>query len=105
MFNFVPALLVTVIYVGFRVYATRDRRLSRGLLVEALVFALCSHVVMYIYRAYWLREGMSTFGKRCPNGYAEVPDPSNSQQSTCVASGQKTYPVVVGFGQIPEGPK
>jgi hypothetical protein len=105
MFNLVPALLVTVIYVAFRVYATRDRRVSPALIREAVVFALCSHVVMYVYRAYWLREGMSTFGKTCPNGYAEVPDPSNPQQSTCVASGQKTYPVVVGFGQIPEGPK
>ena len=105
MLNIVPALLVTLIYVAFRVYATRDRRVSRGLLIEALVFALCAHVVMYIYRKFWLREGMSTFGETCPNGYNEVADPSNSKQTTCVPSGQKTYPVVLGFGQIPKSPK
>ena len=105
MLNLIPALLVTAVYVGFRVYATRDRKVTRALLIEASVFALCTHLVMWVYRQYWLREGMSTFGKRCPNGYSEVPDPSNSQQSTCVASGEKTYPVVVGFGQIPDGPK
>ena len=103
MLNIVPALLVTAIYVGFRLYATRDRRLSRGLLVEALVFALCSHVVMYLYRRFWLREGMSTFGKVCPNGFVEKQDPINSQQTTCVPVGEKTYPVVGGFGQIPQG--
>jgi len=105
MFNIVPALLVTAVYVGFRVYATRDRKVTRALLIEAGVFALCTHIVMLIYRQYWLREGMSTFGNTCPNGYEEIPDPSNSQQTTCVPSGQKTYPVVVGFGQIPAGPK
>jgi len=105
MLNLVPALLVTLVYVGFRMKATRDRRLSRGLVIEAVVFAVCSHLVMWVYRMYWLREGMSTFGETCPNGYSEVPDPSNAQQSTCVAAGSKTYPTVVGFGQIPSGPK
>ena len=105
MLNIVPALLVTVVYTAFRVYGTRDRRLTKSLLLEALIFALCSHVVMWVYRHYLLREGMSTFGSRCPNGYDEVPDPANSQQTTCVPRGQKTYPVVVGFGQIPEVPK
>jgi hypothetical protein len=104
MFSLIPTMLVTLIYVGFRVYATRDRRLSRGLILEALAFAICSHIVMYIYRIYWLREGMSTFGKVCPNGFVEKPDPANSLQTTCVATGQKTYPVVVGFNQIPENP-
>lgn len=105
MLNLVPALLVTVVYTAFRVYGTRDRRLTKSLIIESLVFALCSHIVMYVYRVYWLREGMSTFGKTCPNGYAEVPDPSNGQQSTCVPTGSKTYPTVIGFGQIPSGPK
>lgn len=105
MLNLVPSLLVTLVYVVFRVKYTRDKKLTKKLVLEALVFALCTHIVMWVYRKHWLREGMSTFGKRCPNGYSEVPDPSNSQQTTCVASGEKTYPVVVGFGQIPEGPK
>jgi hypothetical protein len=105
MLNLVPALLVTIVYTAFRVYGTRDRRLTKSLIIESLVFALCSHIVMYVYRIYWLREGMSTFGKTCPNGYTEVPDPSNSQQSTCVSTGSKTYPTVIGFGQIPSGPK
>jgi hypothetical protein len=105
MLQLVPALLVTLVYTAFRVYGTRDRRLTKSLFIEALIFAFCSHVVMWVYRQYWLREGMSTFGQTCPNGYVEVSDPSNSQQTTCVPKGQKTYPVVVGFGQIPEVPK
>jgi hypothetical protein len=105
MLNLIPAFLVAVVYVVFRVRATRDRKLTKSLAIEGLVFALCTHIVMWLYRQYWLREGMSTFGKRCPNGYSEVPDPSNSQQSTCVPTGEKTYPVVVGFGQMPDGPK
>jgi len=93
MLNIVPALLVTAIYVGFRLYATRDRRLSRGLLVEALVFALCSHVVMYLYRKFWLREGMqTTFGETCPNGHEMVEDPIYPTQKTCKPVGRKTRP-------------
>jgi hypothetical protein len=48
---------------------------------------------------------MSTFGKVCPNGFVEKQDPINSQQTTCVPVGEKTYPVVGGFGQIPQGLK
>jgi len=98
MLNLVPALLVTLVYVGFRVYGTRDRRLSPTLLKEALVFALCSHIVMYVYRKFWLREGMqSTFGETCPNGYVKVPDPVNEQQETCVPTGQRTASADTGF--------
>jgi hypothetical protein len=91
MFNLVPAFLVTLVYVGFRLYGTRDRRMSRGLLIEALGFALVSHVVMFVYRRFWLREGMTTFGDVCPNGYAMVQDPANPQQQTCKPTGTPTY--------------
>jgi hypothetical protein len=105
MLNLIPPILVAIVYVGFRVNFIRDKKPAMRLIGEGFVLALFTHIVMWIYRQYWLREGMSTFGKRCPNGYEEVPDPSNSKQMTCVPSGQKTYPVVVGFGQMPDGPK
>ena len=90
--SLVPALLVTMIYAAFRVYGTKDRRFSKGLLIEALVFALCSFVVMYLYRRFWLREGMqTTFGKTCPNGHEMVDDPVYPTQKTCKPVGQKTY--------------
>jgi hypothetical protein len=91
MYHLVPAFLVTLVYVGFRVYGTRDRRLSRGLLIEALVFALCSYVVMWVYRRYYL-ERFDTYGDKCPNGYERVPDPVNPKQTQCVPIGEKTYP-------------
>ena len=105
MRSLIPSLLVAVVYVAFRRYYTKDKQLKPRLFMEAASFAFFTYVVMWVYRQYWLREGMSTFGKTCPNGYDEIPDPSNSQQTTCVPKGQKTYPVVVGFGQMPEGPK
>uniref|UniRef100_A0A6C0CRF2 Uncharacterized protein n=1 Tax=viral metagenome TaxID=1070528 RepID=A0A6C0CRF2_9ZZZZ len=97
MLRFVPALLVTLVYIGFRVYGTRDRRVSRGLLIEALAFALCAHLVMWVYRKFWLQEDMSTFGPKCPNGYEMVTDPVNLKQETCVPVGQKTYSAETGF--------
>jgi hypothetical protein len=93
----VPALLVTAIYAGFRLYGTKDRRLSKGLLIESLVFAACSFVVMWTYRNYWLREGMTTFGFNCPNGYQMVEDPSFPTQKTCKAVGYKTSSAETGF--------
>jgi hypothetical protein len=72
-------------------YATRDRRLSRGLLLEALAFALCSYVVMWVYRKY-VTERMSNYGNTCPNGYEKAVDPANSNQQICVPTGEKTYP-------------
>ena len=97
MLNLVPALLVTLVYIGFRVYGTRDRRVSRGLLYEALAFALCAHLVMFVYRKFWLQEDMTTFGSTCPNGYEMVTDPVNPKQETCVPVGQKTYSAETGF--------
>ena len=108
MFNIVPALLVTAVYVGFRVYGTRDRRVSPSLMKEAAVFALCTHIVMYLYRRFWLREGMqSTFGETCPNGSVKVTDPVNPKQTTCVPNpeGRATYKPAFGSTQIPKGPK
>jgi len=97
MLKLVPALLVTLVYIGFRVYGTRDRRIGQGLLKEALAFALCAHAVMWVYRKYWLQEGMTTFGSTCPNGYTMVTDPVNPKQETCVPVGQKTYSAETGF--------
>jgi hypothetical protein len=97
MLKIVPALLVTLVYVGFRVYGTRDRRLSKGLLMEAIAFALCSYVVMWVYRTYWLREGMSNYGDVCPNGYEMVQDPANPEQQTCLPVGHQTFPIKEGF--------
>jgi len=97
MLNLVPAVLVALVYVGFRVYATKDRRVSRALMIEALAFAAVSHVVMWVYRTYWLHEGMTTFGEACPNGYAMVADPANPKQKTCVPVGSPTYSANTGF--------
>jgi hypothetical protein len=97
MLNLVPALLVTLVYIGFRVYGTRDRRIGQGLLKEALVFALCAHLVMFVYRKFWLQEDMTTFGSTCPNGYVMITDPVNPKQETCVPVGQKTYSAETGF--------
>lgn len=91
--SLVPALLVTMVYAAFRVYGTKDRRFSKGLLIEALVFALCSFVVMFLYRRFWLREGMqTTFGETCPNGHEMVDDPVFPAQKTCKPVGRKTRP-------------
>ena len=97
MLKLVPALLVTLVYVAFRIKATRDRRLSKGLVMEALAFAFCAHVVMYVYRKFYLHEGMTTFGETCPNGYEMVPDPVNVQQQTCKPVGHQTASAEVGF--------
>ena len=96
--SLVPALLVTMIYSAFRVYGTKDRRFSKGLLIESLVFAVCSFIVMYLYRNIWLREGMqTTFGPECPNGYEMVDDPTYPEQKTCKPVGHKTSSTEVGF--------
>ena len=99
MRSIVPAVLVTLVYVGFRVYATRDRRISKGLLMEAVAFALCSYVVMWVYRKFWLREGMSNYGDVCPNGYEMTQDPANPQQQTCLPTGHQTFAIKEGFRQ------
>lgn len=96
--SLVPALLVTMIYSAFRVYGTKDRRFSKGLLIESLVFAVCSFIVMYLYRNVWLREGtQTTFGPECPNGYEMVDDPTYPEQKTCKPVGHKTSSTEVGF--------
>jgi len=96
--SLVPALLVTAIYAAFRVYGTKDRRFSKGLLIESLVFAVCSFIVMYLYRNFWLREGMqTTFGETCPNGHEMVDDPSYPEQKTCRPVGRKTSSTATGF--------
>jgi hypothetical protein len=91
MYHLVPAILVALVYTGFRLYGTRDRRMSRGLVMEALGFAVCSYAVMWVYRKFYL-ERFDTYGDTCPNGTVRVPDPLNSKQTTCVAQGHQTYP-------------
>ena len=91
MYHLVPAVLVAIVYTGFRLYATRDRKMSRGLLMEALGFAACSYVVMWLYRKLYL-ERFDTFGDQCPNGSVRAPDPLNLKQTTCVPQGHQTYP-------------
>ena len=98
MTGLVPALIVAAVYVAFRVYGTKDKKLGQPLVVEALAFAALSCVVMWAYRTFILREGMqSTFGETCPNGYVKIADPANPEQQTCVPIGSKTYAPNTGF--------
>ena len=91
MYHLVPAGLVAIVYTAFRMYATRDRKLTRTLLMEAVGFAVCSYIVMWFYRHFYL-ERMTNMGSPCPNGHQEVPDPANPTQNTCVPTGHQTYP-------------
>jgi hypothetical protein len=76
------------------VYGLRDRRLTQSLVKEALGFAVCAYVVMWLYRKFFV-EGYAiqnnTSGSPCPNGHHEVADPLNPNQMTCVPVGHKTY--------------
>ena len=91
MYHLVPAVLVALVYTGFRMYGTRDRRLTKSLMMEALGFAVCSYIVMWVYRKMFL-ENFDTYGDECPNGFVRVPDPLNSGQTSCVPQGNQTYP-------------
>lgn len=102
--TFVPSLLVAGVYVAFRRYYTKDKKFKPRLFMEAAAFAFFTYIVMWVYRKYLL-ENFDNHGPVCENGYERQTDPGNPQQTTCVAVGHATYPVVVGFGQIPEVPK
>lgn len=105
MSSLVPGLIVAAVYVGFRAYLVKDKKLGQPLILEALGFAVVSCLAMWLYRTVVLREGMeTTYGETCPNGYIKIVDPVNSKQETCVPSGSKTYPPNTGFSgkQLPD---
>jgi len=84
-----PVLISWALYVAVRY--VHNQKLDPKLFIEATVFALCAHFLMYIYHhCMGYIEGMSTFGKRCPNGYKMVDDPLNPLQQTCVPTGHPT---------------
>jgi len=91
MYHLVPAVLVALVYTGFRMHMTHKKVPTKSLLMEAFGFAVCSYIVMLVYRRFYL-ERMTTMGSPCPNGHQEVPDPANPQQNTCVPTGHQTYP-------------
>ena len=99
MLSLVPSALVAATYVAYE-SKLKPKLITGELLVKALFFAAITHVVMWVYRRYFL-ENFDTHGPVCENGYKRQTDPANPQQTTCVPVGRQTYPVVVGFGQIP----
>lgn len=89
--DFVSLLLSTLLFAAFvpGVLGTYPKGGTKGtvLLTHAVIFALVATVVMKVY---WnMRENMTNWGDRCPNGY--IMGVGQNGSSECVPSGQPTY--------------
>jgi hypothetical protein len=87
-----PVIVSWVVYVLFKHLYCKES-LNKKLYIEALLFSLVTSIIMHIYlQVFGYIEGMTTFGKTCPNGHIMVDDPLNKEQQTCVPAGHQTYP-------------
>ncbi len=83
-YAFVPGVLVKLPAQGSK---------ATVLVVHAVLFALVASLAMRIYHG--IREGMSNYGKTCPNGY--VFGLNQAGEKDCVPTGGPTYNVTAAI--------
>lgn len=95
--DFVSLILSTLLFAAFvpGVLGTFPKGATKGtvLIVHAVLFAVVTSLVMSWY---WnMRENMSNYGDRCPNGYTM--GVSQDGKPDCVPVGGPTYQPIGGL--------
>jgi hypothetical protein len=95
--DFVSLILSTLLFAAFvpGVVGTLPKGGSKGtiLITHAVLFAIVTSLVM---QWYWnMRENMTNWGDRCPNGY--IMGVGQNGKSECVPVGGSTYQPIAGL--------
>lgn len=95
--DLVSLLLSTLLFAAFvpGVLGTYPKGATKAtvLVTHALAFAIVATAVMKLY--WGMRENMSNWGDRCPNGYTM--GVSKDGKPDCVPTGGPTYQPIVGL--------